>query len=174
MRSRSFWHSCHSALNPRMAYATGARANRAMAREWVRQARRFEHRRGDGGFGQRRGEGGEFFGTGLGVRRPLRFLAHRLELGEEQTASLARILEHLKLERAQADLDLRRATSALADAFVGEFGRSEAEAAAEQRAAASRRVQDAVAKALEELHGLLDEDQRRDLAELIRTGAIRI
>jgi hypothetical protein len=148
-----------------MAYATGARANRAMAREWVRQARRFEHRRG---------EGDEFFGTSLGVRRPLRFLSYRLELSEEQTASLARILEHLKLERAQAGLDLRRAASALADAFVGEFARSEAEAAAEQRAAASRRVQEAVAKALEELHGLLDADQRRELAELIRTGAIRI
>jgi hypothetical protein len=148
-----------------MAYATGARPNRAMAREWVRQARRFEHRHGDGD---------EFFGTSLGVRRPLRFLAYRLELSEEQTASLARILEHLKLERAQAGLDLRRAASALADAFVGEFARSEAEAAAEQRAAASRRVQEAVAKALEELHGLLDADQRRELSELIRTGAIRI
>ncbi len=165
MRSRSFWHSCHSAFDPRFAYAGGARASRAMAREWARQARRFEHRGGDGD---------AFFGTGLGVRRPLRFLAYRLELSDEQTASLARILEHLKLERAQAGLDLRRAASALADAFTGEFGRSEAEAAAEQRAAAARRVQDAVAQALEELHALLDPDQRRELAELIRTGAIRI
>jgi hypothetical protein len=161
-------------MNPRLAYATGARANRAMAREWVRQARRFEHRHGGRGFGRGHGDGDEFFGTPLGVRRPLRFLSYRLELSEEQTAALARILEHLKLERAQAGLDLRRAASALADAFVGEFARGDAEGAAEQRAEASRRVQDAVAKALEELHGVLDDDQRRVLAELIRTGAIRI
>jgi Spy/CpxP family protein refolding chaperone len=167
MRSRHFWHSCTSAFDPRWAYAgAGAtgRAGRAWAREWVRQARRFEHR----------GEGDDFFGAGLGVRRPLRFLAWRLELTDEQTSSVARILEHLKLERAQAALDLRRAAAALADAFEGEFARAQAEAAAEQRAAAARRVQDAVAKALEDLHALLDPDQRRDLAELIRTGAIRI
>jgi len=168
MRSRHFWHSCQAAFDPRWAYAgagASARAGRAFAREWIREARRFEHRGGDGD---------DFFGAGLGVRRPLRFLAWRLELAEEQTASLARILERLKLERAQAALDLRRAASSLADAFEGDFARSEAETAAEQRAAAARRVQDAVAKALEELHALLDPGQRRDLAELIRTGAIRI
>jgi Spy/CpxP family protein refolding chaperone len=165
MRSRHFWHSCSSAFDPRWAYAgAGARASRAFADEWLRRARRFEHR----------GEGDDFFGAGLGVRRPLRFLAWRLELTDEQTSSVARILEHLKLERAQAALDLRRAAAALADAFEGDFARAQAETAAEQRAAAARRVQDAVAKALENLHALLDPEQRRDLAELIRTGAIRI
>jgi Spy/CpxP family protein refolding chaperone len=166
MRSRHFWHSCSSAFDPHWAYAGApGRMGRAWAREWVRQARRFEHRGGDGD---------EFFGTGLGVRRPLRFLAWRLELTDEQTSALARILEQLKLERAQAALDLRRAASALADAFEGDFAREKAQAAAEQRAAAARRVQDAVAKALEDLHALLDPEQRRDLAELLRTGAIRI
>ena len=168
MRSRHFWHSCAGAFDPPWAYAgadASGRAGRAWARDWMRQARRFEHRGGDGD---------EFFGAGLGVRRPLRFLAWRLELSDEQTASLARILERLKLERAQAALDLRRAASALADAFEGEFAHAQAETAAEQRAAAARRVQDAVAQALEELHALLDPEQRRDLAELIRTGAIRI
>jgi Spy/CpxP family protein refolding chaperone len=166
MRSRHFWHTCSSAFDPRWAYAgASGRAGRAWMREWVHQARRFEHRAGDGE---------DFFGAGLGMRRPLRFLAWRLELTDEQTSSLARILERLKLERAQAALDLRRAAGALADAFEGEFGRTQAEAAAEQRASATRRVQDAVAKALEELHALLDPEQRRELAELIRTGAIRI
>lgn len=167
MRSRHFWHSCSSAFGPHWAYAgaaAGGRAGRHWAREWIREARRFEHR----------GEGGDdFFGAGLGVRRPLRFLAWRLELDEAQTASLARILERLKLERAQAALDLRRAASALADAFEGEFARTQAEAAGEQRSAATRRVQDAVAKALEELHALLEPEQRGALAELIRTGGIR-
>ncbi len=166
MRSRSFWHSCSGAFDPRWAYAgAGPRASRAWADEWLRRARRFEHRGG--------GDADDFFGTGLGVRRPLRFLAWRLELTHEQTSSLARILERLKLERAQAALDLRRAAAALADAFESEFARARADAAGEQRAAATRRVQDAVAKALEELHALLDPEQRIDLAELIRTGAIR-
>jgi len=163
MRSRFFWHGC--TFDPAWAYAGHGHRSREWAHEWARRARRFEHRGGDGD---------DFFGAGLGVRRPLRFLAWRLELSDEQTASLARILERLKLERAQAALDLRRAASALADAFEGEFARAQAEAAAEQRATATRRVQDAVAKALEELHALLDAEQRADLAELIRTGAIRI
>ena len=166
MRSRSFWHSCHSAFDPRWAYAgAGSRGSRAWADDWLRRARCFEHRGGGGD---------DFFGAGLGARRPLRFLAWRLELTREQTSSLACVLERLKLERAQAALDLRRAAAELADAFEGEFARAQAEAAGEQRGAATRRVQDAVAKALEELHALLDPEQRRDLAELIRTGAIRI
>jgi Spy/CpxP family protein refolding chaperone len=168
MRSRRFWHSCDSTFGPAFEYAghAGRRFERAARRheEWLARAMRFEHR----------GEGGDdFFGAGLGVRRPLRFLAWKLDLDDEQTAALARILEQLKLERAQAALDLRRAAASLADAFAGEFARAQAEAAAEQRAAAARRVQDAMAKALEELHALLEPDQRRALAELIRTGGIR-
>ena len=166
MRFRSFWHSCHSAFDPRWAYAgAGSCGSRAWADEWPSRAHRFEHRGG---------EGDDFFGAGLGARRPLRFLAWRLELTPEQTSSLARVLERLKLERAQAALDLRRTAAHLADAFEGEFGRAQAEAAAEQRATAARRAQDAVAHALEELHALLDPEQRSRFADLIRTGAIRI
>jgi hypothetical protein len=168
MRSRHFWHSCSSAFDPGFAYAGHAsrRWERASRRheQWLERALRFEHRGG---------ESDDFFGAGLGVRRPLRFLAWRLDLTEEQTSALARILERLKLERAQAALDLRRAAAALADAFEGEFAREKADAAAEQRTAATRRVQDAVAKALEELHALLEPEQRGLLAELIRTGGIR-
>jgi Spy/CpxP family protein refolding chaperone len=166
MRSHSFWRSCHSVFDPRWAYAAaGSRGSRAWADEWLRRARRSEHRGG---------EGDDFFGAGLGARRPLRFLTWRLELTPEQTSSLARVLERLKLERAQAALDLRRAAAQLADAFEGEFGRVQAEAAAEQRATAARRAQDALAQALEALHALLDPEQRKRFADLIRTGAIRI
>ena len=63
-------------------------------------------------------EGG--FGGGLGVRRPLRFLAHRLGLDERQVAELARILNELKTERAQAEVDRRRTVAALADALAGD------------------------------------------------------
>ena len=168
MRSRHFWHSCHTAFDPHFAYAGHA------GRRWARAAARQEERIARGlRFEQRGSDAEDFFGAGLGVRRPLRFLAWRLDLTEEQTSSLARILERLKLERAQAALDLRRAAATLADAFEGEFARAAAEGAGEQRAAATRRVQDAVAKALEELHALLEPEQRRELAALIRTGGIR-
>ena len=78
-------------------------------------------------FEMRGADSDDFFGAGLGVRRPLRFLAWRLELSEEQTASLARILERLKLERAQAALDLRRAAAELADAVPREVAQARLE-----------------------------------------------
>ena len=55
---------------------------------------------GDEGFGP---------GGGFGVRRPLRFLAHKLDLDNDQVVQLARILDELKIERAQAAVDDRRA-----------------------------------------------------------------
>jgi hypothetical protein len=151
----------------RAAYAYGCdpAASERWAEDIAKQAQRFAHRFEEELFG----------GTGLGVRRPLRFLAWRLELSDEQTAQLARILERLKLERAQAALDQRRAAADLADVIEGaEFARARVDAAGELRAAAARRIEAAVGKALEELHALLEPDQRAHLAELIRTGAIRI
>jgi hypothetical protein len=123
-----------------------------------------------------RSEEDALFGAGaLGVRRPLRFLAWRLELTPEQLEQAARILEQLKIERAQATVDLRRSAADLADAVAGgEFGSARIAAARERRLEAARRVQDAIARALEELHGLLDDRQRAQLARLIRTGEIRL
>jgi hypothetical protein len=57
-------------------------------------------------------------GGGFGVRRPLRFLAYKLELDEAQVERLARILDELKIERAQAAVDHRRSTAGLADAVA--------------------------------------------------------
>ena len=57
--------------------------------------------------GRHHGSEEEGFG-GFGVRRPLRFLAHKLELDEKQITELARILDELKTERAQAAVDDRR------------------------------------------------------------------
>src|SRR5438128_3968024 len=57
---------------------------------------------------------------GFGVRRPLRFLAYRLQLEEQQVAELARILDELKTERAQAAVDDRRTLTAFADAVAAE------------------------------------------------------
>ena len=70
-----------------------------------------------GDHGEEAFEGG---GGGFGVRRPLRFLAHKLQLDERQIAELARILDTLKTERAQAEVDRRRTVAAFADALGGD------------------------------------------------------
>ena len=120
------------------------------------------------------GPGGDDSG-GFGVRRPLRFLAHKLDLGEAQVTELAAILSELKTERAQAAVDLRRTTSALADAVASEsFDEAKAKAAAEERVRSDERVQAAVARALGRIHALLRPEQRAKLAYLLRTGALSI
>jgi Spy/CpxP family protein refolding chaperone len=113
------------------------------------------------------------FGAGLGVRRPLRFLSWKLDLTSDQVAAVARILERLKIERAQAEVEQRRSASALADAMQGEtFDAAAASVATDHRANSNRNVQAAVAKALGELHSALEPDQRRRLSMLIRTRAV--
>lgn len=160
-------HRQHWSRHFRHAHAQGCGpgGSQSWAEDLARQAQRYAQRFEDELFG----------GSGLGVRRPLRFLAWKLELSDEQTSQLARILERLKLERAQAALDQRRAAADLADVLeAGEFARARVDAAGELRTAAARRIEAAVGKALEELHALLEPDQRAHLAEMVRTGAIRI
>jgi Spy/CpxP family protein refolding chaperone len=109
------------------------------------------------------------------VRRPLRFLAHKLELDDRQVTELAAILEELKTERAQAAVDHRRTTSALADAVVAEsFDEAKAKDATGDRVKSTERVQAAVARALGRIHALLEPEQRARLAYLLRTGALAI
>jgi len=120
------------------------------------------------------GGGGEDSG-GFGVRRPLRFLAFKLELEEPQVTELATILSELKTERAQAAVDQRRTTSSLADAVSGEsYDEAKARAAADERTKSNERVQAAVVKALGRIHALLKPEQRAKLAYLLRTGALSI
>ena len=72
--------------------------------------------------------------SGFGVRRPLRFLAHKLDLNEKQVTELARILDELKIERAQAEVDDRRALAEFADSVAGEtFDAAKADSAGERR-----------------------------------------
>src|SRR3954469_21960224 len=122
------------------------------------------------GEGWRDGEGG-----GFGVRRPLRFLAYKLELDDRQVPELARILDELKTERAQAEVDRRRSLSAFADAVAGEaFDGGKAKDGADLRVASAQRLRDAVTTALGRIHGLLDKEQREQLAYLIRTGTLQL
>ena len=126
--------------------------------------------------GRSRSDDDAVFGSaGFGVRRPLRFLAMRLDLDEEQVDEVSRILETLKIERAQAAVDLRRTASDLADAFEeSEFAADRVQAARERRVETAGRVQDAVSRALGALHTVLDQHQRERLASLIRRGELRI
>ena len=117
----------------------------------------------------------DFGGGTFGVRRPLRFLAHKLDLDDGQVAELAAVLSELKTERAQAAVDHRRSTAAFADALAGpSFDAGRVGAIADERVHTAGRLRDAVVKALGRIHGMLRDDQRNKLAYLIRTGALLI
>jgi len=134
---------------------------------------RHGHGPGFGGGGDDEAEG--FGGGPFGVRRPLRFLAYKLELDEKQVAELARILDDLKTERAQGEVDRRRSLSGFADAVAGPtFDATRAKESAALRVATAERLRDAVTGALGRLHALLDNDQRERLAYLIRTGVLSL
>jgi Spy/CpxP family protein refolding chaperone len=121
----------------------------------------------------RRAEYGDVAGGAFGVRRPLRFLAYKLDLDDAQVAELAKILAELKTERAQAEVDGQRSMAAFADAVGGEkFDDARANAGASLRVRGAERLRDAAVKALGRLHALLDPEQRERLAYLIRTGAL--
>jgi Spy/CpxP family protein refolding chaperone len=114
-------------------------------------------------------------GGGFGIRRPLRFLAHKLDLEENQVVQLARILDELKTERAQAEVDNRRTLAAFADALAGDtFDSAKAEDGGKLRLQSAERLRVAVLKALQQIHGVLGADQRARLAYLIRTGTLSL
>jgi Spy/CpxP family protein refolding chaperone len=134
-------------------------------------------------FGERHGHGHghgrmdpDHDGDGaFGVRRPLRFLAFKLELDDKQVAELARVLNDLKTERAQAAVDHRRSIAGFADLISGEtFDEPKVSAVAGGRVKSAERLQDAVVKALGRIHGVLSAEQREKFAYLIRTGALVI
>lgn len=118
----------------------------------------------------------EPFGGGpFGVRRPLRFLTHKLELSETQVEELARILNELKTERAQAEVDHQRTIAAFADALEGvAFDESRASEGGQKRVESAERLRTAVLRALGRIHATLDEAQRKKLSYLVRTGTITI
>jgi Spy/CpxP family protein refolding chaperone len=121
---------------------------------------------GDEGFGP---------GGGFGVRRPLRFLAHKLELDNDQVVQLARILDELKIERAQAAVDDRRALADFADSLAGEsFDTAKAEAAGQRRVESNQRLRATLVSSLGKVHAMLNPEQRTRLAHLIRAGILTV
>jgi len=148
----------------------------------ARSAARGEARAGAGGEGEARG-GGETWWAGhregsgpyFGVRRPLRFMAHRLNLEEDQTQTLARILSDIKTERAQVEVDDRRAVGQIADALdTDALDLPRIEAALRSRVESAERLEKAVRKVLEETHALLNREQRAQLAYMLRSGQLTI
>jgi len=121
-------------------------------------------------------EGDRFEGrAGFGIRRPLRFLAHRLDLTEKQITDLARILDDLKIERAQAEVDDRRALADFADSVAGEtFDDAKAAVAGDRRIQSATKVRDTLTTALRQIHALLNPEQRERFAYMIRTGVLSI
>ena len=112
---------------------------------------------------------------GFGVRRPLRFLAHKLELSDEQVAQFAAILDRLKIERAQADVDQRRRTAAFAEAFEGaSFDAAKVDAANDEQSKSAERLRATIKLALEQMHALLEPEQRSKFAYYLRAGILSI
>ncbi len=110
-----------------------------------------------------------------GVRRPLRFMARQLDLDEDQVTELAAILDDLKMQRAQLKVDRRRAVSVFADVFQEDsFDTDRIQEACKARAESQRLVEEAVGKALERTYALLDKDQRKRLAYLLRSEGLSI
>jgi len=128
---------------------------------------------GWGGFDMPRGHGGPGSEGGFGVRRPLRFLAYKLELDERQVGELARVLDELKTERAQAEVDDRRTLAEFADALTAEaFDSAKAASGGDRRVAGATRLREALIRALAQIHAILNADQRARFAYLLRTGVI--
>lgn len=113
--------------------------------------------------------------SAFGVRRPLRFLAHKLDLDEKQITALVRILDDVKTERAQAEVDDRRALAEFADSVAGEaFDSAKAASAGERRVQSAARLRETLARALQEIHAMLNAEQRERLAYLIRSGVLSL
>ena len=143
-----------------------------------RHERHERHERHGHGFDEGVFAGGavdDISGGPFGVRRPLRYLAHKLELDDAQVAELARILNELKTDRAQVAVDDRRVVAGFADAISGDaFDAAKTAELAAGRVKSAELLRDALVKALGAIHAALQPEQRSRLAYLIRTGALTL
>jgi Spy/CpxP family protein refolding chaperone len=102
-------------------------------------------------------------------------MAHQLDLDDEQIDKLAAILNLIKTERAQASLDEQKSIAGLADAVEGdEFDAEAAGEALALRVAAAERLKEQVLETLQRTHEMLDDEQRKRMAYLLRSGQLTI
>src|SRR5262245_32718374 len=114
-------------------------------------------------------------GPTFGVRRPLRYLAFKLDLSEDQVRDVADVLNRLKTARGQSQLDWERSVADAADAFAsGTFDETKVKDALARRMRSTETLNDELLTALRKIHAILHEDQRREFAYLLRSGGIAI
>lgn len=102
-------------------------------------------------------------------------MARKLDLDEEQVTKLAAILDDIRTERAQAAVNERRSSGALADLLESDvFDEEQAKAAAKQRVESAEQLAEAVLTCMRKTHALLDDEQRSQLAYLLRSGVLTI
>lgn len=114
-------------------------------------------------------------GPMFGVRRPLRHLAWKLNLNEDQVRSLVDVLDRLKTAYGQARIDRARSTSDIAAVFTAaEFDNDRAGAALANRTRATEALNQELLAATRRIFELLTEEQRREFAYLLRSGAFTL
>jgi Spy/CpxP family protein refolding chaperone len=111
-------------------------------------------------------------GPTFGVRRPLRHLAWKLNLSEAQIRDVVDVLDRLKTAYNQARLDQDRSTSEVAAVFAAaEFDADRVTAALANRTRATEVLNLDLLAATRRIFELLNEEQRREFAYLLRSGA---
>jgi hypothetical protein len=111
-------------------------------------------------------------GPTFGVRRPLRHLAWKLNLNETQVRDVVDVLDRLKTAYNQARLDQDRSTSEVAAVFSAtEFNSERVSAALAMRTRASEVLNQELLDAVRRIFEMLNEEQRREFAYLLRSGA---
>lgn len=112
-------------------------------------------------------------GSNFGVRRPLRYLAHRLDLDDSQTRRMASVLNQLKTEREQAELDEKRTVAAMANLLAdGTPTLEEVRGTLIGRVKSAEQLLEETAKAVVAICDFLDDDQRDEFINLLLTGSV--
>lgn len=109
------------------------------------------------------------------VKRPLRFLMHKLDLDDEQVIAVADALSDFRIERDQADVERRRGKKVLVSALTAEeFDREKAAEGVKQQVEANTRLHEAFVDTLERVHAVLSAGQREKLAFLLGSLDIEV
>ena len=129
---------------------------------------RSEHRghgRGRKGFaGKRPGSGEGMFN----VKRPLRFLIHKLDLDDDQAMVVADAFSDFRIEKAQAEVDRSRAKKLMVQAMsADEFDLDQAQSAVKAQVETSQQLHEAFLAAIQRIHAVLKPDQRTRFVFLI-------
>lgn len=113
--------------------------------------------------------------AGFGIRRPLRYLVHRLDLDDSQTRRMAAVLNQLKTEREQAQLDEKRTVTAVAELMSEDTPTlDEVQAALKPRIDSVEKLNTEVAKAVVAISDFLDEDQKDEFVSLLLAESITL